>query len=72
MVNGTCPECDADVSFGSMPSMNLRVNCPRCRAALVVVGLEPIELDWAFIEPLGEPLHERVSQRVNLAWHRDV
>lgn len=51
---GACPECDADVSFEGAPGLNQRVVCPRCRAALVVIGQTPIELDWAFVEPLRD------------------
>jgi hypothetical protein len=29
-----------------------RVSCGYCGAQLVVISLEPLELDWAFIDPL--------------------
>lgn len=51
---GACPECDADVLFDVAPVLNQRVTCSRCRAALVVIGLTPVELDWAFVEPLRD------------------
>jgi lysine biosynthesis protein LysW len=54
MVIGACPECDADVLFTESPRLQQCVVCPRCRATLVVISLAPIELDWAFVEPLRD------------------
>ena len=54
MVIGACPECDADVVFNEMPNLEQRVVCAHCRAALIVIGLTPIELDWAYMEPLSD------------------
>lgn len=48
---GACPECDADVAFESRPEYGALVRCPLCQAQLVVIGLRPIELDWAFLGP---------------------
>lgn len=33
------------------PVEGQRLTCPRCRARLEVVSLEPPELDWAYQEP---------------------
>jgi lysine biosynthesis protein LysW len=30
------------------------VICPHCEADLEVVSLDPLELDWAWIEPAGD------------------
>ncbi len=49
---GACPECDADVPILMASKRGSRVQCPDCRASLIVIGLTPIELDWAFEEPL--------------------
>ena len=50
---GICPDCDAEVSLTDAPWLGQRVSCPRCRTMLEVTGLSPVELDWAFEEPLG-------------------
>jgi alpha-aminoadipate carrier protein LysW len=48
---GACPECDADVELSSAPKCGEIVRCPQCRAQLVIIGLRPIEFDWAFLGP---------------------
>jgi hypothetical protein len=48
MVRGYCPECDDDVGFKEKPIIGYRKICPNCGAHLVVIGLNPIELDWEF------------------------
>ncbi len=52
MVIGTCPECDADIPVGASAVMDQRLCCARCGAQLVVISTSPVELDWAFVEPL--------------------
>jgi DNA-directed RNA polymerase subunit RPC12/RpoP len=46
MVYGACPECDADVQFKTPPKEGQRVTCPECTSVLLVIGENPIELDW--------------------------
>jgi lysine biosynthesis protein LysW len=48
MAQGYCPDCDSDIKLGSDPRKGQKVTCPSCGAYLEVVGLSPIELDWAF------------------------
>ena len=72
VVMGACPECDADVPFADMPALGDRIHCPCCRAALLVIGLTPIELDWAFIEPLRDPNPESHETRFEQKWHNEV
>lgn len=54
MVYGACPECDADVSFASPPKEGQRVTCPECTSVLIVIGENPIELDWDITESQEE------------------
>lgn len=72
MVVGVCPECDAEVSFPAQPSLRERVYCPRCKVALLVIGLEPVRLDWAFVEPLSDPNQESRRIRFEPNWHKEV
>jgi lysine biosynthesis protein LysW len=51
---GICPECDAEVRFKKAPWLGQRTACPRCGTALEVVSLGPLELDWAFEEPIED------------------
>jgi len=48
IVMGACPECDADIIFNKAPYLGQKKVCPECRDDLEVVGLTPIELDWAY------------------------
>ena len=50
---GICPDCDAEVLFPEPPWLGQQVNCLRCGTMLEVTGLAPVELDWAFEEPIG-------------------
>lgn len=45
MPKGACPECSADVHVSEEIDKGEYVECEECGSALVVVGLDPIELD---------------------------
>lgn len=47
MAKGFCPECDQDIDLGKSPREGQYVTCNGCGAYLQVIGLSPIELDWA-------------------------
>lgn len=53
MLKSPCPECDTSVSFSLSlrPKRGDRTICPQCLTQLVVIRENPIELDWAFVEP---------------------
>lgn len=45
MPTSICPECDEEVYVDAEMEQGDRVSCEECHAQLVVVGLDPIELD---------------------------
>ncbi len=45
MPTSICPECDEEVYVDADMEQGDRVNCDECQSSLVVVGLDPIELD---------------------------
>lgn len=45
MPTSICPECDEEVYVDADSEQGDRVACDECGAELVVVGLDPIELD---------------------------
>jgi lysine biosynthesis protein LysW len=47
MPTSVCPECDEEVYVDSDSEQGDRVSCDECGTSLVVVGLDPIELDAA-------------------------
>jgi lysine biosynthesis protein LysW len=46
-----CPECDARLRFHMPPKMGQLLACPKCKEALEVVSLRPIELSWVEDDP---------------------
>ncbi len=51
VATATCPDCGRKVQLWAQPQVGEEVICPHCEAELEVVALDPVELDWAFIEP---------------------
>ncbi len=45
MPTSICPECDEEVFVDAETEQGDRVNCDECGSNLVVVGLDPIEMD---------------------------
>ena len=45
MPTSKCPECEEEVYIDADSEQGDEVTCDECGAALVVVGLDPIELD---------------------------
>lgn len=45
MPTSICPECDEEVYVDAEIEQGDHVSCDECQSALVVVGLDPIELD---------------------------
>lgn len=45
MPTATCPECSEDVYVDADSEQGRVVTCDECGSSLVVVGLDPIELD---------------------------
>lgn len=52
-----CPDCDANLRLKSV-RLGQQITCRECGTILEVVELNPIELDWAFDEPVEEEEHE--------------
>ena len=45
MPTSICPECDEEVFVDAESEQGDRVSCDECGSSLVVVGLDPSELD---------------------------
>jgi Zn-finger nucleic acid-binding protein len=54
MAFGLCPNCGSKVDIGSDPDIGLHPICESCRAELVVVWLNPIELSIIDYEDYGQ------------------
>lgn len=45
-----CPACGARFTLQTAPKVDQVMECPSCEATLVVVGLDPVELEWVFYD----------------------
>jgi lysine biosynthesis protein LysW len=54
----TCRSCGREIRLRRLPQLGLRLVCPGCGTKLEVIGLVPLEVDWAFDQPLGEAASE--------------
>ena len=45
-----CPDCEIEISVGATPQQGDKVTCRNCWAALIITGLEPVELSWDIVE----------------------
>ena len=50
----TCRSCGREIRLRRPAQLGLRLVCPGCGTKLEVIGLAPLEVDWAFDQPLGE------------------
>ena len=50
MVSACCPDCDGDIILNPTPKVGKGLTCPHCGADLEVIGVDPVELDWAYEE----------------------
>ena len=57
-----CRSCGGEMRFRRAPQLCQRFTCPRCNTQLEVIGLTPLEVDWAFDEPISETSSEIVLE----------
>lgn len=43
-----CIDCDEQITLNARPKLGQRIVCPHCGTELEVIGLDPLELDWAY------------------------
>ena len=60
MPTSICPECDEEVFVDAESEQGDRVTCDECGSGLVVVGLDPVELDL-YVEPETDELSDEVD-----------
>jgi len=46
-----CLDCAEPIVLESLPLLGQKILCAHCQAALEVINLEPLELDWAYNDP---------------------
>jgi DNA-directed RNA polymerase subunit RPC12/RpoP len=67
-----CPACGSALFFRKRPGRGKQVNCPHCDSLLVVLHQSPLELEWAFEDPVDFP-HEKyqMDEYVPDGWEID-
>jgi alpha-aminoadipate carrier protein LysW len=53
MVTVSCIDCEQPIKLGAPLVAGQVITCAHCGAELEVISLQPLELDWAYLE-LGE------------------
>ncbi len=53
-----CRSCGREIRLRRAIRLAERFACPACGARLEVIGLSPVEVDWAFEPPLAEVTSE--------------
>jgi hypothetical protein len=48
MKSGICPNCDGMIDVGDSPLVGHYVKCQSCDAELIIVWLNPLELDFMY------------------------
>ena len=41
-----CPSCEDLITFVDRPKVDGKIRCPHCGVDLIIVEIDPIELDW--------------------------
>jgi|YelNatPaOPRAMG01_1025707.scaffolds.fasta_scaffold186577_2 alpha-aminoadipate carrier protein LysW len=67
MVTTSCPECGTTLDLEDPLQEGDWIICPQCQANLEVINLDPLELDWAYDEPLEDWVPCRY-ERCNGRW----
>ena len=56
-----CLSCEAEIRLRKPAKIGMLVTCAECGAELEVVWLDPLELDWPFIDDWEEDEEEEMS-----------
>lgn len=54
MTAAICVDCDARFKLNSTPRLGAIITCPECGTELEVIGLDPLELDWAYYDEFDD------------------
>lgn len=57
-----CRSCGREIRFRRSLRLAQRFACPTCGARHEVIGLSPVEVDWAFEPPIHEPSSEILTE----------
>jgi alpha-aminoadipate carrier protein LysW len=46
-----CLDCGYEIPLGAGPWLGQLIRCHNCGAELEIINVDPLELDWAYLEP---------------------
>jgi len=49
-----CMDCNHPIKLESRPKVGDTITCSGCGAELEIINVEPVELDWAYLEPVAD------------------
>jgi len=47
MASAYCPDCDEKIVLNN-PKVGQKLFCPHCDTEIEVIGIDPLDLDWAY------------------------
>lgn len=51
MTVANCLDCGHEIHLGTGPWRDQLIRCQNCGAELEIINVDPLELDWAYLEP---------------------
>jgi lysine biosynthesis protein LysW len=71
MPTAHCIECDEEIELEGRARIGQKVTCTHCGADLEVVGVDPVELDWAD-EDEAEEWDEELDEELDVALDEEI
>lgn len=59
-----CRSCGTRIRFRKAPRLGQQLACLKCGTRLEVIGVSPLEVDWAFDAPIDETTSDVVADDV--------
>ena len=50
-----CIDCGSRIGLYGAINLGQELVCPLCDAVIEIVGLDPLEADWIYVEPESDP-----------------
>jgi lysine biosynthesis protein LysW len=63
MITVYCIDCEQEIRLETRPVEGEVLFCSNCGAEFEVISVEPIELDWVFLEP--------IKRETDRFWHSE-
>lgn len=51
MITAKCLDCGHEIDLGAGAWLGQLIRCQNCGAELEIINVDPLELDWVYLEP---------------------